>query len=99
MGLTNIQQEMIKAIAENDIRKAKKYAVASLREDTTQKNKFFTDRYISILTSEGNNLLELPYDLKGLVYCEDVSLSFYKIDTILQNSRKNWRKKYSEWLL
>ena len=29
MGLTNIQQEMIKAIAENDIRKAKKYAVVS----------------------------------------------------------------------
>lgn len=40
MGLTNVQQEMIKSIAENDIRKAKKYAVAALREDTTQKTSF-----------------------------------------------------------
>ena len=93
MGLTNIQQEMVKAIAENDIRKAKKYAVASLREDTTQKNKFFTDRYISILTSEGNNLLELPYDLKGLVYCEDVSLSFHENRYYITEQQKELAEK------
>lgn len=93
MGLTNIQQEMIKAIAENDIRKAKKYAVASLREDTTQKNKFFTNRYISILTSEVNNLLELPYDLKGLVYCEDVSLSFHENRYYITEQQKELAEK------
>ena len=93
MGLTNIQQGIIKAIAENDIRKAKQYAVAALREDTTQKNKFFTDRYISILTSEGNNLLELPSDLKGLVYCEDVSLSFHENRYYITEQQKELAEK------
>lgn len=93
MGLTNIQQGIIEAIAENDIRKAKQYAVAALREDTTQKNKFFTDRYISILTSEGNNLLELPSDLKGLVYCEDVSLSFHENRYYITEQQKELAEK------
>ena len=93
MGLTNIQQGIIKAIAENDIRKPKQYAVAALKEDTTQKNKLFTDRYISILTSEGNNLLELPSDLKGLVYCEDVSLSFRENRYYITEQQKELARK------
>lgn len=76
MGLTDIQKQLIRAVAENDIRSAKKVAVGVLAEDTTQKNSSFVNRYRSILTTEGSNLFELPYDLKDLLCCEDVSLSF-----------------------
>lgn len=37
MGLTDCQKEMIRAVAENDIRKAKRCALTSIAEDTTQK--------------------------------------------------------------
>ena len=78
MGLTNSQMNLIKAVAENDIRTAKKCAVLCLDEDETQKNRYFTKRYKTILTSEGSNLFELPSDLKDILICEDVSLSFHE---------------------
>lgn len=78
MGLTNSQMNLIKAVAENDIRTAKKCAGFCLDEDKTQKNQYFTKRYRSILASEGSNLFELPADLKDILICEDVSMSFYE---------------------
>ncbi|MGF7145320.1 ATP-dependent 26S proteasome regulatory subunit [Anaerotaenia torta] len=76
MGLTDNQQRLIRAIAENDIRSAKKCAVACLTEDTTQKNQWFCKRYKTIFEMTGANMYELPQDLKGLLTVEDVSLSF-----------------------
>lgn len=76
MGLTDNQQRLIRAIAENDIRSAKKCAVACLTEDTTQKNQYFCKRYKTIFETTGANMYELPQDLKGLLTVEEVSLSF-----------------------
>lgn len=76
MGLGNSEQQMIKAIAENDIRAARQWAVCALDADKTQKNKWFVNKYKSILTSEGANMIELPGNLKDIMLCEDVSVSF-----------------------
>lgn len=76
MGLTTYQQNLIKAIAESDMRSARQWANLALDEDKTQKNQWFVNRYKSILTSEGSNMIELPGDLKDIMLCEDVSLSF-----------------------
>lgn len=76
MGMTDNQKKLIRAVAENDIRSAKKCAIACLSEDTTQKNQSFVNRYRTILTSEGANLFELPSDLREILVCEDVSLTF-----------------------
>lgn len=76
MGLTEIQKEMIRGIATNNMLKARQGALGALNEDTTQKNKNFVARYKSILTSEHGFLYELPTELKGLLQCEDVSMSF-----------------------
>ena len=76
MGLTEIQKEMIRGIATNNMLKARQGALGALNEDTTQKNKNFVARYKSILTSEHGFLYELPAELKGLLQCEDVSMSF-----------------------
>ena len=76
MGLTEIQKEMIRGIAANNMLKARQGALGALNEDTTQKNKNFVARYKSILTSEHSFLYELPAELKGLLQCEDVSMSF-----------------------
>lgn len=76
MGLNIYEQELIKSIAENDIRKAKKCAISALNSDTTQKNKEFVTRYKNILTSEGSGIIKLPHDLNDILVCENVSLSF-----------------------
>lgn len=76
MGLTNNQQQLIKAVSENNMQLAKKCAIACVVEDTTQKNKWFCKKYKRILESSGSNMIELPYDLKSILCVEDVSNSF-----------------------
>ncbi len=76
MGLTDNQKRLIQAIAENNIQSTRKCAVACITEDETQKNKWFCKKYKTILETSGANMVELPYDLKGLLSVEDVSLSF-----------------------
>ena len=76
MGLTNTQKRLIEAVSNNNIQLAKKYAATCCEEDTTAKNRQFCSKYRTLLTSAGNNLLELPYNLKNILYVEDVSNSF-----------------------
>lgn len=76
MGLTENQKRLIQAVSQNDITGAKKCAIACVTEDATQKNKWFCDKYKSILESSSGNMIELPYDLKSILYVEDVSNSF-----------------------
>lgn len=93
MGLTDNQRRLIRAVAENDIRNAKKCAIACLTEDTTQKNENFVNRYKSILTSEGANLFELPSDLRDILVCEDVSLTFREDRYFLTEEKKELAEK------
>lgn len=78
LGLGINELNLIKSVAENDIRSAKKYALAALKSDTTQKNRYYVSKYTSMLTTEGSNLFELPVDLRDILVCEDVSLSFHE---------------------
>lgn len=93
MGLTDNQQKLIRAIAENDIRSAKRCAIACLAEDTTQKNESFVNRYKSILTSAGANLFELPSDLRDILVCDDVSLTFREDRYFLTEEKKTLAEK------
>lgn len=81
MALTTTQCEMIKAIADNDIRMAKKMAIASCIEDKTQKNKWFVERYKKILSNNIRDVIhsippKLMYKLSGELP-EDFSESKY----------------------
>lgn len=88
MAITDNQKQLIRAIAENDIRSARKCALACLSEDTTQKNRSFVARYKSILSSEGSSLFELPFDLREILVCEDVSLTFREDRYFLTEEKK-----------
>ncbi|MCD8109051.1 MAG: AAA family ATPase [Clostridiales bacterium] len=76
MSLNAETQNLIRFVAENNIHEARKWAVLALDTDTTQKNRYFINKYKSILTSEGTNMVELPHDLKEIMLYEDVSRSF-----------------------
>lgn len=88
MGLGNNEQQIIRAIAENDIRSARKWAILALEADKTQKNKWFVNKYKAILTSEGANMIELPGNLKDIMLCEDVSVSFKESRYYLTENEK-----------
>lgn len=75
MGLTSNQQQLIRAVAENNMQLAKKCAIACTVEDTAQKNAWFCKKYKQILENSGS-MIELPHDLKSILCMEDVSLSF-----------------------
>ena len=85
MGLTEIQKRLVQSIAQRDFKALNKLAIECLKEDTTQKNKHFCDRYISVLESKQNNLIELPQNLKGILCVEDVSTSFCENRYYLSN--------------
>lgn len=89
MGLTENQKKLIEAVSENDILQAKKCAVACCMEDKTAKNSAFCRRYESILRMPANNMMELPYDLKNILYVEDVSNSFLESRYYLSSREKD----------
>lgn len=76
MGLTDNQKRLIQAVSQNDMKAAKKCAIACVSEDTTAKNRMFCNRYKTILESSSKNMIELPHDLKSILCVEDVSNSF-----------------------
>ena len=85
MGLTENQKRLIQSISQNDIRSARKCAVACITEDTTAKNRTFCNRYKTLLESSGMNMLELPSELKGIICVEDTSNSFNRNRYFLSN--------------
>lgn len=89
MGLTNNQMNLIKAVSENNIQSAKKCAISCVVEDTTQKNRWFCNKYKQILESSSSNMIELPYDLKSILCVEDVSNSFKAKRYYLSEREKN----------
>lgn len=88
MGLDTLTKQMIIAISENDILKAKKAALNALNADETKKNKYFVSKYKQVLTSEGASMIELPYDLKNILVCEDLALSFKENRFYITNERE-----------
>ncbi len=76
MGLTDNQKQLIKAVSENNLIAAKKFAIACVYEDNTQKNRCFCNKFKQILEGSGSNMIELPYELKSILCVEDVSNSF-----------------------
>lgn len=76
MGLTENQKKLIEAVSRNDILLAQKCAAVCCEEDKTEKNSAFCRRYESVLRMPANNMMELPMDLKNILYVEDVSNSF-----------------------
>ena len=69
---------IIEAVADNDLKKAKIYAQMIIDNDKTQKNKYFCRRISNKLKSSSMNFIELPNSIKDILKMEDVSTSFNK---------------------
>ena len=75
MGMTANQLALVRAIAENKLSDAKKYAELCCIEDTTQKNAPYVKRYKNLLANN-TTMIEMPFNIKGMAQMEDVSTSF-----------------------
>ncbi|MHC1722753.1 MAG: AAA family ATPase [Aminipila sp.] len=76
MGMTSNQIELIRYVAENNLQKAKEYAICCCTEDTTQKNKWSVARYKKLLQSGSMNMIELPHNLGQFATLEDVTNTY-----------------------
>ncbi len=67
---------LIKAVADNDLQKAKAFVNLIIDADKSQTNRYFCNLIRNKLQASSMNFLELPHDIKGILYMEDVSISF-----------------------
>ena len=72
MGMDINMLACVRALAENRIQDAKKYAFCCCANDNTKKNESQVRRYKNLLLN-GPNMIELPANLNGLMRMEDVS--------------------------
>lgn len=94
MGMTNNQMGLIRAVAENKLSDVKKYALCCCEEDKTQKNAEFVAKYKNLLKNN-STMIELPYNIQGMVQFEDVSASFNEKRYFLSERESKLFKKIS----
>ena len=76
-AMTSNQIALIRAIAQNDMSKARTYARACVAEDTTKKNEWECTRLAKLLDPAMNPDLEkLPYKIEGMLEVEHPKESF-----------------------
>lgn len=73
MGMDANMLACIKALAENRIQDAKKEAICCCLNDTTKKNESQTTYYKKLLENGSAKMFELPVNLQGLLYMQDMS--------------------------
>ena len=88
-------KNIISCIADNDIQKAKSHIKVLIANDETKANQQFNARIKSKLELSTSNFLELPYDIKGILKMEDVSVSFNEDRYFLSDSEKELFDKIS----
>lgn len=69
-------KNLIRAVAENDIQKAKQWVKVIVDDDKTKANGQFCRNILNRLQASSMNLMELPHDIKGILLMEDVSMTF-----------------------
>ena len=73
MALTEDMLSCIRALAENRIQDAKKYATIVCINDNSKKNEGKTEYYRKLLENRTDKMFELPMNIKGLLNMIDVS--------------------------
>lgn len=73
MGMDIYMLACIKALAENRIQDAKNAAITCCVHDTTKKNEHDVQYYKKLLENGSTNMIELPFNLQGLLHMQDIS--------------------------
>lgn len=87
--MKNIERDIISALCNNNVQKAKEYTKIFLEQNKTKSDEAFCKRMLNVLTSRGNNLIELPANVSRFLIMEDVSISFNENRYFLTDREKN----------
>ena len=89
MGLTYNQLQLIRAVAENKMLDARKFAICCCEEDKTQKNQMYVTRYKDMLTKKERNMLELPHNISAFATLEDLENTYLENRYYLTEQERN----------
>ena len=78
---------LLRYVVEGDIRKVQQQAKIILEGITTAKDEQFKTRCLSQLSAKAPELIELPYNMQGLLVAEDVT-NFPENRYLLRDSEK-----------
>lgn len=87
--MKNIERDIISALCNNNVQRAKEYTKIFLEQNKTKSDEAFCKRMLSVLTSRGNNLIELPANVSRFLIMEDVSISFNEKRYFLTDREKS----------
>lgn len=88
-------KNLINYIADNDVQNAKKVIKRIIENNKTEIDKPFLNSIKNKIETQLLNFMELPYDLKGLLKVEDVSVSFNEKRYYLADSENEIYKHIS----
>jgi len=74
--MNDLLRRLIEATVTNDTKSAKKLAGLIIDGDTAQANQCFCKRMKNLLQATSMNMMELPANVQGILYMEDVSQTF-----------------------
>ena len=75
MALNDNIKNLLRSVADNDLNTAKKIANIIVSNESAQSNQYFCKIIKNKLETQ-HNFIELPYDIKGILKMEDVSINF-----------------------
>lgn len=81
------ERALLRYVVEGDIRKSQQQAKIVLEGLTTVKDKAFKETCLRTLASKSPTLIELPYNLQGLLVAEDSS-AFREDRFLIRDSEK-----------
>lgn len=74
--MDNFTRELLEAVADNDLIKAKKCVRVLLEKNDKKCDSWIKNNVLNKLNTSSLNLIEVPYSIKGLVEIENVELTF-----------------------
>lgn len=88
-------KNLINCVADNDVQNAKKVIKRIIENNKTEIDKPFLNSIKNKIETQSLNFMELPYDLKGILKVEDVSVSFNEKRYYLTDSENEIYKHIS----
>lgn len=74
--MDSIMRELLESVADNDLIKSKKCVRALLENNDKECDNWIKNNVLNKLNTSSLNLIEVPYNIKGLVEVENVELTF-----------------------
>lgn len=92
--MNNDVRRLMESIARDSMRDARKIVLEMCEKETAASNRAFCTRIKNTIQRSASNMMELPTNVAGILYKEDVSVSFRPERYFLSDREKALRIRY-----